>query len=105
VHALLRGEPGDDILGIGPARHDARADERRGLDVVQPGFGERLDQLDLVSGADRAGFDLKAFARTFLMDVHMLWQVGHVWISLRKMARRTLSPTAGRRTARQRLIA
>ena len=45
--AFLRNEPGDDIFGVPPARHDPRADERGGLDVVQPGLGERLDQLDV----------------------------------------------------------
>ena len=45
--------------------------------MVQPGFGERLDQLDLVRGADRAGLDLKPFARAFLVDVHMFRQIGH----------------------------
>jgi hypothetical protein len=29
--------------------HDARADERRGLDVVQTGLRERLDQLDFAA--------------------------------------------------------
>jgi hypothetical protein len=45
--------------------------------MVQPGLGERLDQFNLVRGADRAGFDLEPFARTFLMDVHMLREIGH----------------------------
>ena len=44
---------------------------------MQPGLGERLDQLDLVRGADRAGFDLEPFARAFLVDVHMFRQIGH----------------------------
>src|SRR4029077_9514308 len=77
VYAFLWGEPGDDVFGVRPARHDARADERGGLDMRQPGLGERLDQLDLVRGADRAGFDLEPFARAFLVDVHTCWQIGH----------------------------
>src|SRR5437879_12879031 len=40
------------------------------LDMVQP--GERLDQLDLVRGTDRAGFDLEPFARAFLVGPHVL---------------------------------
>jgi len=77
VDAFLRGEPGDDVFGVGPTRDDARADEGGGLDMVQSGFGERLDQLDLVGGADRAGLDLEPFPRAFLMDVHMCRQIGH----------------------------
>ena len=38
---------------------------------MQPGLGERLDQLDLVGGADRAGFDLESLERTFFVDLHM----------------------------------
>ena len=34
--AFLRNEPGDDIFGVPPARHDPRADERGGLDVCSP---------------------------------------------------------------------
>jgi len=45
--------------------------------MVQPGFGERLDQLDLVGGADRAGLDLEPLARAFLVDLHMFRQIGH----------------------------
>ena len=48
----------------------------RGLDMVQTGLGERLDQIDLVRRADRAGFDLEAVARAFLVDVHMCRQIG-----------------------------
>jgi hypothetical protein len=77
VDALLWDEPGDDILGIGPARHDPGADERRGLDVMQPGFRKRFDQLDLIRGADRAGFDLEAFTRALLVDLHLCRQIGH----------------------------
>src|SRR5260370_19819720 len=62
---------------IRPARHDARADERGGLNMVQPGLGERLDKLDLVRGADRAGFDLEPFARAFLVDLNAFRQIGH----------------------------
>jgi len=77
MDALLRRESGDDVFGIRPARHDARADERGSLDVVQPGLGERLDQPDLVGGADRARFDLEPFARTFLVDLHLCRQIAH----------------------------
>jgi len=77
VDAFLRGEPGDDVFGVRPARHDARADKRGGLDVVQPGLGERLDQLNLLRGADWAGFDLEPFTRAFLVDLHLCWQIGH----------------------------
>ena len=45
--------------------------------MVEPGFGERLDQLHLVRGADRAGFDLEPFARAFLVDVHLFRQIAH----------------------------
>jgi hypothetical protein len=45
--------------------------------MMQTGLGERLDQLDLVRRADRAGFDLEAFARALLVDVHMCRQIGH----------------------------
>jgi hypothetical protein len=71
------GETRDDVLGVRPTRHDARADERGGLDMVQPGLGERLDQFDLVRGADRAGLDLEALAWAFLMNVHMCRQIAH----------------------------
>jgi hypothetical protein len=69
VDAFLRGAPGDHVFGVRPARHDPRAVERGGLDMVQPGLGERLDQLDLVRGGDRAEFDLEPFARAFLVDL------------------------------------
>jgi hypothetical protein len=82
VHAFLRGESGDDVFGIRPSRHDARTDERGSLDMMQPGLGERLDQLDLVGGADRAGFDLEPFARAFLVDLHLCWQIGHRFVPL-----------------------
>jgi hypothetical protein len=45
--------------------------------MAQPGLGERLDQLDLVRGVDRAGFDLEPFARAFLVDLHICRQIGH----------------------------
>ena len=45
--------------------------------MMQPGLGERLDQLDLVRGADRTGLDLEPFARAFLVDVHTFWQIAH----------------------------
>src|SRR6202048_2036354 len=77
MNGFLRGEPGDDVFGVRPARHETRADERGGLDLVQAGLGERLNQLDLVRGADRAGFDLEPFARAFLMDFNMCRQIGH----------------------------
>ena len=38
---------------------------------------------DLVGGADRAGFDLKALARAFLVDFDVLRQVGHGAVSPR----------------------
>jgi hypothetical protein len=44
--------------------------------MMQTGLGERLDQLDLVRRADRAGFDLEAFARALLVDVEMSRQIG-----------------------------
>lgn len=72
VDALLWREAGNDVLGIGPARDDLRVDEGGGLDVVQPGLGKRLDQLDLVGGTDRARFDLKTLARAFLVNVDVL---------------------------------
>jgi len=50
--------------------------------MMQPGLGERLDQLDLVGGADRAGFDLEPFARAFLVDLHLCWQIGHRFVPL-----------------------
>ncbi len=50
--------------------------------MVQTGLGERLDQSDLVRGADRAGFDLEPFARSFLVDLHMCRQIGHGLILL-----------------------
>ena len=77
VDAFLRGEPGDDVFGGRPTRHDARADERGRPDMMQPVLDERLDQLDLVRRADGAGLDLEAFARAFLVDVHMGRQIGH----------------------------
>src|SRR5438270_9364062 len=52
-------------------------DQRGGLDVVQSGLGKRLDQPDFIGGTDRAGFDLKALARAFLVDVDMFREVGH----------------------------
>ena len=64
-------------LGIGPARHQARIDERANLDVAKAGLGQGLDQPDLVGGSDRSGLDLEALARAFLMDVHAGRQVGH----------------------------
>ena len=77
MNAFLRRETRNDVFGVGPARHNARADKRGGLDVVQPSLGERLDQFDLIRGADRAGLDLETFARAFLMYVDVLRQVGH----------------------------
>jgi hypothetical protein len=77
VHAFFWGEAGNDIFRIGPAGNDLRADERAGLDVMQPRLGERLDQLDLVGRADRAGFNLKALARAFLVDVDMFRKIAH----------------------------
>src|SRR6516165_1770931 len=111
MDAFLWGEHGDDIFGVRPARHDARADKRGGLDMMQPGLGERLDQLDLVGGADRAGFDLKPFARAFLVDLHMCRQIAHghflrqspiielgisapPWSFLRKQESRGAGPTS-----------
>jgi hypothetical protein len=71
VHPLLGDEAGDDGLGIRPAGNDLRADKRGSLDVMQPGLGERLDQLDLVGRADRAGFDLEALTRALLVNLDM----------------------------------
>jgi hypothetical protein len=45
--------------------------------MVQARLGQRLDQLDLVRGADRAGFDLEPFARAFLVNVDTCRQVAH----------------------------
>jgi hypothetical protein len=45
--------------------------------VVQSGLGKRLDQPDFVGGTYRAGFDLKALARAFLVDVNAFGEVGH----------------------------
>ena len=44
--------------------------------MVQSGLGKRLDQLDLVRGADRAGFDLEPFARALLVDLNVFRQIG-----------------------------
>ena len=49
---------------------------------MQPGFGQRLDQLDLVGGADGAGLDLETFAGAFLVDFDGLGQIGHDGCSL-----------------------
>src|SRR6516225_10555590 len=45
--------------------------------MAEPGLGERLDQLDLVRGADRARFDLEPLARAFLVDLHICRQIAH----------------------------
>src|SRR6516225_9981205 len=45
--------------------------------MAEPGLGERLDQLDLVRGADRTRFDLEPLARAFLVDLHMCRQITH----------------------------
>ena len=50
--------------------------------MVQPGLSQRLDQLDLIRSADRAGLDLKPFARAFLVDVYMCRQIGHGLVPL-----------------------
>ena len=77
MHPFFGSEAGDNVLGIQPAWDDLRADKRGSLDVMQPGLGERLDQLDLVGRADRAGLDLEALTRAFLVNIDMFWKVGH----------------------------
>src|SRR5262249_61624502 len=64
-------------LGVGPTGHQAGVDERAGLDVLEAGLGQRFDEPDLVSRTDGPRFDLEAFARPFLVDLCVRWQVGH----------------------------
>src|SRR5262249_23919948 len=100
VDPFLRRESGDDVFGICPPRHDARADKRGGLDMVQTGLGERPDQPDLVLGADRTGFDLEAFARSFLVDLHMRRQIGHLsFLAKFGLATMRTTPSSPRRPA------
>jgi hypothetical protein len=80
VDAFLRGKAGDDVFGVRPAWHDARADKRCSLDMVQAGLGKRLDQLDLVRAADRSRFDLEPLARALLVDLDMGRQIAHRFI-------------------------
>src|SRR5215469_10858608 len=77
MDAFLWGEASDDVFGTRPARYDTRADKRGRLDMMQPGLGKCLEQLDFVGGADRPGFDLKPFARAFLVNLHMCRQIAH----------------------------
>ena len=65
------------LVGIGHARHALRIDERNDLDVVQAGLRQRVDQLDLALGRDRAFLELEALARAFLVDLHEFREVGH----------------------------
>jgi hypothetical protein len=43
VDTILWGEAGDNIFGVRPTRHDARANERGDLNMMQSGLGKRLD--------------------------------------------------------------
>src|SRR5690606_13198974 len=53
------------VLHLG---HIARADEGADLDIFKAGFAEQVDQFDaLLDGVDGL-FDLKAFARAFLVE-------------------------------------
>ena len=45
---------------------------------MQAGLGQRLDQLDHVLRRNRPGLDLEPFARTFLVNLHLLRQIAHV---------------------------
>ena len=77
MDARLGGEAFHHRFRIGPTGNQTRVHEGAGLDVVQAGLGQRLDQLDLVGGADRAGLDLEAFAWAFFVDIDVLGQIGH----------------------------
>ena len=70
-------EARDNLFRIGPARHKFRRDKRSHLNMPQPGCRKRINQRDLVSTWDRVFFDLKAFARAFLGDIHLVRQIGH----------------------------
>ena len=43
--------------------------------MVQAGLRQRIDQANFLLGADRSWFDLKAFARAFLVDFDMFGQI------------------------------
>jgi len=45
--------------------------------MSKAGLSQGLDDLDLVLGRNRAGLDLEALARTFLVDLDMLRQIAH----------------------------
>ncbi len=68
------GDAGADGLRIGHLRNLARRDERGELDRPHPGFGERLDETDLVRRRDLVGladaFELEALARAAFDERH-----------------------------------
>src|ERR1700722_6938965 len=77
MDARLGFEFGNHLVRVVPAGDDAWIDERAGLNVMQPGFGEPLDHANLVGRTDRAGLDLEALARPFFVDLNSLREVGH----------------------------
>src|SRR6266699_2624501 len=90
-------EAGGHRLGIGHAGHPLRVDEGDRLDVVEPGFRQGVDQLDLALGRNRALFELKALARAFLVDLHELGKIGHRflpsgWRIMAQIPRRGYAP-------------
>ena len=47
--AFFRFKATDHVVGIGPSRDALRIDERSDLNLMQAGFGQGVDQLDLRS--------------------------------------------------------
>ena len=70
-----------DLHGVRHAGNAAGIDEGDALHIVQSGFGQGFAETDLVDRGDGSGFNLKAFARTFFVNVHPCWQIGH-WMLL-----------------------
>ena len=67
-----------------------------------PGLRQRVDQLDLARGRDRAFLDLKAFARPFFGDVHGRRQIAHEASPAVTMPRLINAVDLGRRKRRAR---
>jgi DNA polymerase III subunit gamma/tau len=57
------------------------------LNVLDAGLRQRIDELDLARGRNRPFLELKAFARTLLVNVYGLWQIAHEFLLLTSIVR------------------
>ena len=75
--AFFRFKATDHVIGIGPSRDSLRIDERSDLNLMQAGFGQGVDQLDLTLRRDRSGLDLEALAGAFFLNIDFRRHVAH----------------------------